>query len=144
MRRPGDTAPTFLELKSCECQLTIFRVAGGLGDCGGVSSCAFVSGITGSTAAGSRTYATCSLSALVNVSCAKPVPTVVCSGEAPTFGGGVGVPALIAPIAPTPIKQRTARHSVLTPANSRPPPIGQSTVSVGPNHALKAPPLRNP
>src|SRR5882757_1914648 len=56
--------------------------------------------ITGSTATRSRTYATSSLSALVNPSCAKPVPTVVCSGEAPMFGGGVGVPALIATVAP--------------------------------------------
>jgi len=100
MRRPGDTAATFLALGSCECRLTIFGVAGGLGCCGGLSSCAFVSGITSSTASGSRTYATSSLSALVNVSCAKPAPTVVCSGDAPTFDGSVGVPALLATVGP--------------------------------------------
>src|SRR5258705_3799570 len=116
MRRPRDTAATFLALGSCECRLTIFEVAGGLRGCGGVSSRAFVTSITGSTETGSRTYATSSLSSLVNVSCAKPAPTVVCSGDAPTFDGSVGVPALIATVAPRPIKQRTASNTVLITA----------------------------
>jgi hypothetical protein len=117
MRRPGDTAPTFLASGSGECRLTIFGVAGGLGGCGGVSSRAFVTSITGSAATGRSTYATSSLSALVNVFCAKPIPTVVCSGAATTFGGGVGVLALIATVTPRPIKQKTASDPVLITAN---------------------------
>ena len=130
MRRPGGTVATFLPLGSCECRLTIVGVAGGLRGCGGVSSRALVTGIASSTAIGSRTYATSSLSALVNVSCAKPVPTVVCSGEAPASGGGVGVPALIATVAPRPIKQRTASPTVLITAKPRMVRICELIVSV--------------
>ena len=115
MRR---AAADFLALGSCQCRLTIFVVvAVGPGGCDGVSSGAFVTSITGFRAIGSRTCAISSLSALVNVSCEKLSPTVVCSGEALTSGGGVGVPALIATIAPRPIKQRTASHTVLITAN---------------------------
>jgi hypothetical protein len=45
------------------------------------------------------------------------LPTVVCTGEADTFGGGVEVPASIATIAPRPPKQRTAGHTILIMAN---------------------------
>jgi hypothetical protein len=61
------------------------------------------------------------LSALVNVSCEKVLPTVVCSGEALKVGGGVEVPALIATIAPRPLKQRTASHTFPIMANPRGP-----------------------
>src|SRR6266851_4027592 len=81
MRRPGDTAATFLALGSCECRLTIFGVAGGLGGCGRVSLGAFAVGVTGSASIATRTYAISSLSALVNVSCGTPEPTVVWSGD---------------------------------------------------------------
>jgi hypothetical protein len=127
MRRPADAAADFLALGSCQCRLTIFVVvvavgfvvvvAAGPRRCDGVSSGAFVTSMTGLRAIGSRTYAISNLSALVNVSCEKLSPTVVCSVEALTFGGGVGVPAPIATIAPRPIKQRTASHTVLITAN---------------------------
>jgi hypothetical protein len=119
MRRPGDTAAGFLALGSCQCRLTMFVVAVEPGSCDGVSSGAFVTSITGFGATGSRTYAISSLSALVNVSCEKISPILVCSGGALTPDGAVGVPALIATIAPTPIKQRTASHIVLITANPR-------------------------
>jgi hypothetical protein len=70
-----------------------------------------------STAAGSRTYAISNLSALVKVSREKVSPTVVCSGDAPTVGGGVEVPALIATTAAKPLKQRAASHTVLITAS---------------------------
>ena len=145
MRRPGDTATTFLALGSCECRLTIFGVAGGLRGWGGVSSGAVPTGMTGSAAGGSRTHAISSLSAFVNVSCEEPIPMVVLSGDASTIGGGVrvpalisceepvpmvvlsgdistigggvGVPAQIATIAPKPLKQRAASHIVLVTTN---------------------------
>src|SRR5258708_31977349 len=117
MRRPGDTATTFLALGSCECRLTIFGVAGGPRGWGGVSSGAVATGMTGSAADGSRAYAISSLSALVNVSCEEPIPMVVLSGDASTIGGGVGVPAQIAIIAPKPLKQRAASHIVLITTN---------------------------
>jgi hypothetical protein len=69
--------------------------------------------MAGPTATASPTYAISNLSAFVNVSSEKVLPTVVCSGETPTVGGGVEVPALIATIAPRPLKQRAASHSVL-------------------------------
>jgi hypothetical protein len=71
----------------------------------------------GSAAIGIRTYAISSLSAFVSVSCEEPVAMVVGSGEAPTFGVGVGEPALIPTTAPRPIKQRTASHTVLITPN---------------------------
>jgi len=73
--------------------------------------------MTGSTAIGSRTYAISSLSVLVNVSCEELVPMVVLAGDVSTIGGGVGVPALIATIAPKPLKQRAASHIVLITTN---------------------------
>jgi hypothetical protein len=85
--------------------------------CGEVSSETCVASMTGSKATGTGTYAISSLSAFVNVSCEEPVAMVVCSAEAPTFGVGVGGPALIATIAPRPIKQRTASHTVLITPN---------------------------
>lgn len=69
------------------------------------------------TAAGSRTYAISNLSALVKVSREKVSPTFVCSGDAPTVGGGVEVPALIATTAAKPLKQRAASHTVLITAS---------------------------
>ena len=119
MRRSGDAAADFLALGSCQCRLTIFGVAVGLRGCGGVSFGTFVTRMTGSTAIRSRTYAISSLSALVNVSCEEPVPMVVLSGVVSTIGGGAGVPALIATIAPKPLKlkQRAASHIVLITTN---------------------------
>jgi hypothetical protein len=57
------------------------------------------------------------LSASVKVSREKGSPTVVCSGEAPTVGGGVEVPALIATTAAKPLKQKAASHTVLITAS---------------------------
>src|SRR6202048_3400036 len=113
MRRPGDTAAGLLAWGSCQCRLTIFVVEVGTEGCGGGLSGAFAPGMTGFGALGSRTYAMSSLSALVKVSCEKISPTVVCAGEGLALGGGVGVPALRATIAPRPIKQTTASHTVL-------------------------------
>jgi hypothetical protein len=42
---------------------------------------------------------------------------VVLSGDISTIGGGVGVPAQIATIAPKPLKQRAASHIVLVTTN---------------------------
>src|ERR1700731_1711688 len=137
MRRSGDTAADFLALGSCQCLLKIFGVAVGLRGCRGVALGVLVTRMTGSTATGSRTCAISSLSALVSVSCEKVLPTVVCSGGAPTFGGGVGVPALIATTAPRPIKQRIASHTVLITATPRMVEICELIVSVGLNQALK-------
>ena len=53
------------------------------------------------------------------------------------FGGGVGVPALMATIAPRPIKQRIASHAVLITANPHIVRICELIVSVGLNPALK-------
>ena len=75
--------------------------------------------ITGSAATGRGTYAISSLSAFVNVSCEGPVATVVCSGEAPSFGVGIRAPALIATIAPRPIEQGIASHTVLITSTPR-------------------------
>src|ERR1700722_4992177 len=110
--------------------------------CGDVSSDTGVVSITGSTATGRGTYAISSLSAFVNVSCEGPVATVVCAGEASTFGVGIRGPALIATIAPRPIEQGTASHTVLimsTPAW----PSMRTIVSLGLNRALKWRPGRN-
>jgi hypothetical protein len=62
---------------------------------------------------------------------------VVSSGDAPAFGGGGGVPALIATIAPTLIKQRTASHTVLITSSSRMVRVCEFIVSVGLNRALR-------
>jgi hypothetical protein len=42
---------------------------------------------------------------------------VVLSGDISTIGGGVGVPAQIATIAPKALKQRAASHTVLITAS---------------------------
>ena len=117
MRRPGDTAAGLLAWGSCQCRLTIFVVEVGPEGCGGVSSGAFATSITGFGAIRSRAYAMSSLSDLVKVSDEKISATVVCAGEGLALAGGVGVPALRATIAPRPIKQTTASHTVLITAN---------------------------
>ena len=95
MRRPGDVTVTFLVLGSCECWVTIFRVAGGRGGCGGVSSSTLAVGAAGSASIASRTYPVSSLSASVNVSCGTPETTVVWSRYVSTCGGrDAAVPAL--------------------------------------------------
>jgi hypothetical protein len=150
MRRSGDAAADFLMFGSCQCRLIILGVAVGLRG----SSGAFITSMTGSSATGSRTYRN-SLSALVNVSCETPLPMVVCSGEAPVFGGDVGgLIMTIAPmpikqrpvnhtIAPRPNKQRPVNHTILITANPRMVRVCELIVSVGLNQALKGRPVRN-
>src|SRR5258708_30642552 len=87
-------AADFLALESCQCRLTILGGAVGLGGCGRVSSGAFVTSMAGSTAPASPPYAISHLSALVNVSCEKVLPTVVCSGQAPKVAAAAAVPPL--------------------------------------------------
>jgi hypothetical protein len=137
MLRSGDADADFLALGSCQCRLTIFGVAVELSGRGGVSSVAFVTCMIGSSTSGARTYAISSLSALVNVSREEALAMVVSSRDAPAFGGGGGVPALIVTIAPRPIKQRTASHTVLVTSNPRMVRVCELIVSVGLNRALK-------
>jgi hypothetical protein len=104
-RIPGDTAATFLVLESCQCRLTIFGVA-----------------VLAKRLWWSFVRRLCSwrywlgFDCLSNVrnfelvclgqSCAKSEPTVVWSGDVPTFEGrDAAVPAIVTTIAPRPTKQ---------------------------------------
>jgi hypothetical protein len=117
MRRPGDATVTFLVLGSCECWVTIFRVAGGRGGCGGVSLSTLAVGAAGSASIASRTYPVSSLSASVNVSCGTPETTVVWSRYVSTCGGrDAAVPAL-ATIAVRPSEQTTTTPTILITAD---------------------------
>ena len=122
-QRPDIVAGTvsgrvLLAVRSRECRLTIFRITK-LRGCGEVSSETGLASTTGST--GTGTYAISSLSAFVKVSSEEPAAIVVCSGAVSTFGVGIGCPALIPTIRPSPIEQGTASQTVLITSNSARP-----------------------